>query len=178
MEDMLIAVPLSPTEARAVCQKLFDAYVAEHGTEPRYNTFVRMVVEHGVSRTMARRMIEQLRTIPITEEKPVMSTVAQTSDPTASSLPRDVGRLTALVASQDRAIQLLEETVASLASRLDTMEAATGFVTTLLEMLQSDEECWRVAESLLNTGSISTHGRLHEWIAAQVGKPRPLKYIR
>ena len=109
MEDMLIAVPLSPTEARAVCQKLFDAYVAEHGTEPRYNTFVRMVVEHGVSRTMARRMIEQLRSTPITEEKPVMSTVAQTYDPSASTLPRDVGKLTALVASQDRAIQLLED---------------------------------------------------------------------
>ena len=178
MEDVLIATPLPPSEARALCQATFQAYVAAHGAEPRYNKFVRMVVEHGVSRSMARRMIEQLRSTPITEEKPVMSTIAQTYDPTASSLPRDVGRLSALAASQDRAIQLLEETVASLTRRLDTMETATGFIKTLLEMLQSDEECWRVVESLLNTGSISTHGRLHEWVAAQVGKPKPLKYIR
>ena len=109
MEDVLIAVPLPPAEARALCEELFGAYVAAHGAEPQYNKFVRMVVERGVSRTMARRMIEQLRTIPITEEKPVMSTVAQTYDPSASTLPRDVGKLTALVASQDRAIQLLED---------------------------------------------------------------------
>jgi len=109
MEDVLIATPLPPSEARALCQATFQAYVAAHGAEPRYNKFVRMVVEHGVSRSMARRMIEQLRSTPITEEKPVMSTVAQTYDPSASTLPRDVGKLTALVASQDRAIQLLED---------------------------------------------------------------------
>jgi len=55
MEDVGIAMSLPPAEARALCQKLFDAYVAEHGAEPRYNEFIRLMLPQGVSRSMARK---------------------------------------------------------------------------------------------------------------------------
>ena len=53
--------PLPPAEARALCRAAFAAYVLAQGREPRYNEFIRLVTPHGVSRTMARKAIAQLR---------------------------------------------------------------------------------------------------------------------
>jgi len=109
MEDVGIAMSLPPAEARALCQKLFDAYVAEHGAEPRYNEFIRLMLPQGVSRSMARKTIEHLRSTPVSQEEDTMpEPIAETDDPTAGERTRELGQIKAQLASLERYTRDLE----------------------------------------------------------------------
>jgi hypothetical protein len=94
------------------------------------------------------------------------------------ALTDKIHRLTARVDFQERRLGEIEQRVQTLASQVGAHGVIVTTAQELLELLAKDDECWQVVDSLLNLGSTATKGRLHAFVAAQVGRPRPLKYIR
>jgi transposase-like protein len=95
-----------------------------------------------------------------------------------TTLRVELGKQAARSASQERRFGEIEAWVHGLAGQVGRHGQVVTTVQDLLELLRENDDCWQTMSSMLSTSSLATRGVLHQWVASQVGRPRPLKYIR